>query len=418
MAADLDRAILLYQQSRYDQAEQALGTFLLEEPNHAGAHALLGLILAKREQWDRATAEIEHAIAMEPDWDYPHRCHSVVLNSRNRYVEAEQAAREAVRLDPTNAENYSQLAATLINQHRWQAALDTAMLGLEFDAEHANCDNFRTFALTKLGRQDEVLSAVDDALSRDPQNDVAHANKGWALLHQGKPKQAQIHFREALRIDPNYEYAKSGLIESLKATNWLYRWMLSYFLWMSSLSGKAQWAIIIGLVVGNSLLKRLAKAVPELAPYIWPITVAYLLFVVLTWFSVPFFNLLLRFHPLGKYSLSRDQRVSANWFAGCLLVALVCLPWAIFTNYDLPFLICAAAITLALPLTFIYFCDVGWPRKMMAAYAAGMALVALLIIASAILKSDMGIRLITPYLLATIASPFVANYLGGATVTK
>ena len=62
------------------------------------------------------------------------------------------------------------------------------------------------------------------------------------VLHQAQPKAALEHFREALRLDPNLQYAQAGIVEALKARNPIYRWMLGYFLWMGRLSDRAKWA--------------------------------------------------------------------------------------------------------------------------------------------------------------------------------
>src|SRR5690606_1373599 len=148
--------------------------------------------------------------------------------------------------DSANADFYAQLATVLFQQKKWQAALDASLEGLKFDAEHTGCTHLRSMALTQLGRQQEAIATVDSALARDPDNEYAHTNKGWALLHEGKPKEALEHFREALRLDPNYEYAQHGIVEALKARNFIYRWMLAYFLWMSRLSDRAKWGVILG----------------------------------------------------------------------------------------------------------------------------------------------------------------------------
>lgn len=67
-------------------------------------------------------------------------------------------------------------------------------------------------------------------------------------LHEGNPRAAPEHFREALRLEPDDEYARSGIVHALRARHFLYRLMLAYFLWMSRLSGTVQLALIFGAV--------------------------------------------------------------------------------------------------------------------------------------------------------------------------
>ncbi len=49
---------------------------------------------------------------------------------------------------------------------------------------------------------------LGSALANDPENALTHANQGWALLHRGDHERALEHFREALRIDPELEWAR------------------------------------------------------------------------------------------------------------------------------------------------------------------------------------------------------------------
>jgi tetratricopeptide (TPR) repeat protein len=359
----LNRAALLYHHSRYAEAEQELRRHLAEQPQDARAHSLLGLCLVKQEKLDDAQAEVEQAIMLAPDESQPHYCRSVVLEHRKRFAEAEASAREAVRLDPADADNYARLAITLYNQSKWQPALDAAEQGLAHDAEHGGCANLRTMALTKLGRRREALQNVDQSLARDPDDAFAHSNKGWALLHQGQPRPALEHFREALRLDPTFEYARQGMVEALKAHNPLYRWMLAYFLWMSRLSDRARWGVILGGYFGARILRNAAEANPSLAPWITPVLILYGVFVFLTWFSMPLFNLLLRLNRYGRHALSRDQRTAANWFGACVLVSLASLAaWFIY-GHEALLLGALLPLGLALPLVVLFHCDRGWPRR-------------------------------------------------------
>jgi hypothetical protein len=98
----------------------------------------------------------------------------------------------------------------------------------------------------------------------------------------------------------------------MKARNPLYRPILGYFLWMSRLSDKAQWAVIIALFMGARFLRALAKANPALLPYLAPLVAVTLLFVVMTWVADPLFNLMRRLDRFGRLALSREQVVASN----------------------------------------------------------------------------------------------------------
>jgi tetratricopeptide (TPR) repeat protein len=414
----LNRAQLLYHQSRYDQAEQEVRRVLGEMPQDAGAHALLALCLVEQEKYDDAQAEAEQAIVAEPDSAYVHYCRSVVMEKRKRFKEAEASAREAIGLEPMDADYHARLAATLFQQEKWQATLDAALEGLSYDAENEACNHLRTMALTKLGRQNEAVASVDALLQRAPDDAYAHTNKGWALLHQRKPREALEHFREALRIDATNEYAQAGIVEALKARNPVYRWMLAYFLWMARLPGRARWGVIIGGYIGYRFLFSVARESPEWAPWVTPLIVLYLVFAILTWFAVPLFNLLLRFNKFGWYALSRDKRVASNWFGGCVALFVGAVVAYFVWDTFLALMFAGFAVGMALPLVTIYHCDVGWPRTAMTWFAAAMAVVGLATIACTVANLEVSLTLFYLFLFGFVATPWVANYLASVTPTR
>lgn len=418
MSAHLDRARLLYHQSRYELAEREIRQALIENPSDFEAHAMLGLCLMRQDRLPDAQAETEQAILQAPDQPYPHYCRSIVLGTRRRYNEAESSAREAARLNPVDPVCHAQLAVTLLQQQRWQEALDACRVGLQFDPDHAGCNNVQSMALTKLGRQRESIMTIDASLARDPDDEFAHANKGWALLHKGQPDAALDHFREAVRLDPNFEYAQQGIVEALKARNPIYRWLLGYFLWMARLGGRARWAVIIGGYLGYRGLREIARAQPELAPWIVPLLLIYLLFVLMTWFAVPLFNLLLRLNKFGRHALSHDQRVAANWFGLCLAAAVVSIALALLSPLPNAYLLAFYAAGMAMPLVTLYQCDHGWPRRAMTYLAVGMALAGAIGIGGTVAERRFGETFLTAFLLGFIATPWLANYLAGVTVEK
>lgn len=418
MSHSLTRAVHLYQISRYADAETELRRALAEQPHDPQAHALLGLCLAKQERLPEAEVEVNQAITLAPDWDHAHYCRSAVLQERRRYAEAEEAAREAVRLDPASPDNYARLAITLYCQNKWQATLDAALEGLKYNGEHADCMNLRTMALTKRGRQREAIATVDEALARDPDDSYAHANKAWALLHEGKSRPALDQFREALRLDPTNEYARHGMVEALKARNPIYRWMLAYFLWMARLDDRMRWGVILGGYFGSRILRAVSERSPELAPWILPIQILYLVFVLLTWFAMPLFNLLLRLNKFGWHALSRDQRVASNWFGGCVALSLASfIGWLIY-GHEALLLGALLPMGVAMPIVTLFACDPGWPRQAMTLLAAAMCVTGAVGLYGVALEQEWGFNALGIFLLGFIASPWVANALASVTVRR
>ena len=376
MSQHLQRALQLFERSRYELAEEQLRQALAVEPDDSHAHALLALCLAHREQFEEADTEARQAVHLAPDFGFAHYAHASVLRDRNRFAEAQRAIEEALRLDPEDADYWAMLSQIRLDQRQWSPALEAAEHGLHFVPDHVACTNLRAIALVKLGRKSEAGATIDVALARDPENAVTHANQGWTLLEQSQPAKALEHFRESLRLDPTNDWARAGIVEALKARNIIYGAMLRYFLWMAKLPGGVQWGIIIGGVVLNNTLGNLAKSNPALAPWLLPLRIVYLTAALLTWTADPLFNLLLRVNRFGRLALSDEQRTASSWFGATVFLALGSLALCFVFGFK-SVLVTSAFVFgfLMVPVAGMFNASQGWPRTLLFSYTAGLALV-------------------------------------------
>jgi tetratricopeptide (TPR) repeat protein len=361
MDARAQRGLLLYQQGRCDLAEIELRAALAEDVDNAGAHRLLALCLADRQRYHEATAEADESLRLEPDSPLSHYVAAFVYLQRQRLDEAHAAVERAIELDPYDADSFALLASIWISRRQWSRALEAAERGLAIDAAHVSCTNVRAMALVNLGRRDDAGRTIDAALARDPQNSLTHANRGWALLHEGQHVPAMEHFRESLRLDPNQEWARSGIVEALKARHIIYRWMLKYF-------------------VAYRLLRSIARTYDELSVWIQPVLIAYAVFVAMTWLSAPLFNLLLRLNRFGRLVLSHEQRVASNWTGGVIALALACAALALITRQQTFVIAAIVCGSMSLPTAGVFLCARGWPRWTMLALTLAVAMIGVLLV--------------------------------------
>ncbi|HET6246593.1 MAG TPA: tetratricopeptide repeat protein [Tepidisphaeraceae bacterium] len=425
ISAHFQRAMILHEQRRYDDAERELRLALASDPSNAEMHAMLALCLAELKRLPEATEEAKQAVGLGPDNPFTHYALAQVLAERNRPEEALTAINQALGLNPHNPSYLSLLAAIYYNLRQWPAALQAAERGLAVDPEHERCINIRAMALVNLGRREEAGAAIGAALQRNPEDPLTHANQGWTCLHKGDHRQAMVHFREALRLDPQLQWARAGMVESLKARNPIYKIMLAYFLFMGRLSRRAQWGIVMGGFIGIEILQNFARNNPGLAPFTLPLILLYSAFAIMTWVADPLFNLMLRVDRFGKYALSREQIWAANFTGLTLLiaVALGAMAWSFASTI---MLICAlGALLFMIPVSAIFKAPMGWPRYVLIAYAAALAGIggaALSGIIPAVIK-HMDEPLWThsvgeAYLWGALLHQFFANALFGVRVRK
>ena len=377
MSAHLTRAELLLQQSRPADAEREAGLALAQAPDPSHAHALLALSRLHQGKRDTALEAARSAIACAPDSPYAHYVLALVLHRSDRNRDALATLNDAIRLAPDDADLFTLQSSIHLSLGNWSESLRAAEQALALSPEHVDAANFRSMALVRLGRKTEAMETVDSALQRDPENAFSHANQGWNCLHRNDPASAREHFREALRLDPSLDYAREGMLEALKARNWLYRGVLAYFLWMGRLPAKVQWGVILGAYFGSRVIANLAAANPGQKILWWSVLGVLYGFIYLTWTAQPMFNLFLRLDRFGRHVLSRDQTVASNWFGPFFAAAMAALVWFFVTGENLAFfsMFFLAALSICVAATFV---RTGRNRLLLGAGTAALAALALL----------------------------------------
>lgn len=426
----LARARQLIQQGRWELAEKDLRLALAERPDDSQALSLLALCLNQRKEYAEARRLAREAVLFDPENAFSHYVLGTTLYAQNHFPEAEQAIQEALRLNPYDAFYHAARSRIAFAQGRWKEALDAADAGLEVDPENDDCVNLRAVALVKLGQKHDAHAAIRSALQRDPENSDTHANLGWTLLEQGKPQDAMEHFREALRLDPESEWARRGIVEAMKARFIVYGWLLRFFLWTSRLSSQAQWGLMLGGLFGYRILNQIADRNPDLEPWIRPICILYIVFVVMTWIGTALFNLLLRLNRFGRLALSREETITSNWVGATLLLAVIFLAayFVLGHEYALPGAVMFGLMSF--PLSRIYACDEGWPRTTLIACTAGMAVLAIGSVASLLLGDygldgpagdalmGLGVLAFYAFCLTAFVMQFVIQWLVSAVVRR
>lgn len=371
-----NRALLLYEQSRYDLAAKELYQILAHNPEDVQAHALLALSFSEQGKPQEALQQAERAVHLAPDLAWAHYVLARVFHQQDQDKAAERAVNEALQLEPQAANYWSLLSAIHIDRRNWPAALETAERGLSLDPEHVGCANLRAMALIKLGRKQESDLALGAALARDPENAVTHANQGWILLEAGDHQRAMEHFRQALRLEPTMDWARSGIVAAMKARNIVYRYMLQYFFWISRLDRRVQWGVIFGGFVAFRLMRSLAQAAPAIAPLAWVLIAAYLAFVYLTWSADTLFNLLLRLDRFGRLALSRNEMMTSNLAGASLLVGLLGLGWWAVAGGASGLALALWGVVMVIPIGSAFRC-IGSGRQTLITFTVILALLGL-----------------------------------------
>jgi tetratricopeptide (TPR) repeat protein len=406
----IQRATLLIQHRRYEEAMRELQNILAGEPNHPFALALMGVSSTELGRHDEAIKYIQQALGTQPDNPYFLYLMGLVYTRKDKLKEATKFVQSAITFDPHNADYFGLLAMIKLDEKEWENALTYANRGLEVNPENLACLNSRSTALLKLNRKEESYQTIREALHSDPHNSHTHANHGWGLLEQGDHKRALESFREALKLDPENEHAKAGMVEALKARYWFYRVFLQYVFWLTNKNSKYQWVFILGLWVGIRVLNSLSQSNPGLAPFVKPIIYAYAAFAISTWIVNPLSNLFLRLNVYGRYALTRDETKASTFTGIGFALALVGLVGTLTSSFE--------------PFTGLIFYGVGFmilcgsmfkptetgKRAIAMVVAIGLSMIGALFVASEFMGGSAP-ELFMTFIWGTVAYQFLINAL-------
>ena len=301
MASYFERAQLFYAQQQYELAIQELQRILTIDSGNTACYNLLALCLAQQKQYAAALAAIEQAIGLSPNYAESHYIKAGILREQGQLIAAKAAIVAALRLTPEAPDCYSRLAAIQYDQNQLDAALASAKQGLQLNPKHTGCMNLRMQTLMRLRRLAKAAADVQTVLSAAPDSHFAHAVYGWICLHRSHISTALDSFREALRLKPDFEWARQGLVEALKARSGFYRFILNLEQQCSQMTvGPRRWVLLI----------------PQMRAI-------YLLLVFTLVSSQPIFTFLLSLDAYGKLTLTPTETRKNRWLiAGISTVIL------------------------------------------------------------------------------------------------
>ncbi|HEY1922532.1 MAG TPA: tetratricopeptide repeat protein, partial [Tepidisphaeraceae bacterium] len=180
----LESAVANHQAGRFAEAEALYRQILAQQPDHADAMHLLG----------------------------------VVAGQTGRSELAEELIRGAIRLKPDLAQAHNNLGSAIAAKGRFDEAIAFYRRAIELAPEFADAHNNLGFALIAKGQLDAAVAECREAIRINPQLAEAHVNLGNALHGKGELENAASSFREAIRLRPDLAQAHNNLANILRIT--------------------------------------------------------------------------------------------------------------------------------------------------------------------------------------------------------
>ena len=175
-------------QGQIEAAIDAYGEAIARQPDYLTAHYRLGTLLSQAGRLPEAIAELRRAVALQPSLHNNETAVELALAHNNlgtALAKSGDAAasithfREAIRLDP--------------------------------EGTHANARLNLAAQLRAVGKPNEAIDVIEEALSLRPDDLKARQRLASLLLGVGRYAEAEQHFRTALRGDADNVWMLDGL---------------------------------------------------------------------------------------------------------------------------------------------------------------------------------------------------------------
>ena len=322
----IKKGSILIHQGRYKEAASIFQDALSQDPEDDEILHLLAVCQYHFPgQAATALTTINQAIALDPQGAYHHELKGMILAEINKYPQAMEVIKEALSLNPYSSHGQAVKAYIYIKLEKWREAEAAAREALALDADNMFAGNILATALNRQNRLDESAHLVSDMLRKDPEDCYSHSNAGWVYLNRKNYRQAQIHFREALRLDPNFEPARLGMLEVLKSKSLFYRLYLQYGLFMSRQTKQARWGIILGIYLVFRIVGKVAQNLFEgpLAFIAYASIILLYGFFFWTWLSGGIGNFIIFNDPFARHALNRNEKLDAILVGGTFLAGIV-----------------------------------------------------------------------------------------------
>ena len=326
------RGVQLFELGRFQEAISYLSDAVSEDIYNYPSKYYLALCFFNVEDYGKSSQMIDDLLRETPNEGNLFFLKAQIASRLDKLQDAIDLVEKSIQLDPYQADYFGFKGALLMDKKKFEEALHFVNEGLRLDPKNVACLNIRARLLTKLNRKEEANQTVEHILFDNAEDDYAHANVGWVSLENGDTKKALHHFKQALQLNPNMQYAREGMATAIKSKNLLYKWYLKYAFWISKQSSRNQWIFIIGLYVAYRLGVKVLEA-SDLTFLIIPLIIIYLVFVLGGWIMEALSNTILLGDSYGKYLLTENEKYSGYAFGGLTITGILgVIAFFVFNN--------------------------------------------------------------------------------------
>ncbi|MGD0140956.1 MAG: tetratricopeptide repeat protein [Tepidisphaeraceae bacterium] len=204
-----------HQAGRFAEAERIYRQVLVQQPDHADALHLLGVLAVQAGRLDAAVDFIRRAIAICSTNAIYYSNLGNALKDKKQLDQAIASYRQAIRLKPDYAEAHNNLGIALRNKGQFDEAITAYREAIRLKPDLAGAHYNMGVAFRRMGQLDAAIAAYRQAIRLKPNYAKAHNNLGIVLLDAGQPDEAIAAYRQTIRLRPDFAEAHGNLLLAL-----------------------------------------------------------------------------------------------------------------------------------------------------------------------------------------------------------
>lgn len=215
LAELLAAAVQQHQVGQLAQAAQLYRQVLQQQPNHAGALNLLGVIACQTGNLPEGMTYYRQAIAISPALIDAHHNLALALQMTGQVDEAIQQYRMAIAQQPNQVETHHQLGRLLIQQGQLTEGIGHYQQALAIKPHYAPVAASLGAVFLHLGRFPDAIAYLQQALRTQPDLVSAWQDLGQALYLYGRLDDAAVALQQALSLQthPTVHYLFGKVLE-------------------------------------------------------------------------------------------------------------------------------------------------------------------------------------------------------------
>lgn len=201
---NLQHALTHHRAGRLAEAQAIYQQILAEQPNHADALHLLGLIAVAEGQRERAVELLRQAVALAPGVAGFHFDLAEALAEAGQVEPAIASYRQSLALEPNRSDTHGGLGFTFARWQRWEESAAAFRQAVALRPDWAEAQNGLGYALAQAGREDEARGWFQRAAELKPDLAEVHNNLGHVEWLHGHWEEALACYRRAIACCPDH----------------------------------------------------------------------------------------------------------------------------------------------------------------------------------------------------------------------